>query len=75
MTPLWAAMYAEMHLFESNSTVRDHDSWDLPIPVGFPFCLYINWANPTLTFRLLGWSAFAGFMVLLAGWPLNSFIA
>ncbi|KAF8235354.1 hypothetical protein L208DRAFT_1257713 [Tricholoma matsutake] len=40
--------------------------------VGFPFCLYINWANPS---RLLGWSAFAGFVVLLAGWPLNSFIA
>ncbi|KAF8232530.1 hypothetical protein L208DRAFT_1271486 [Tricholoma matsutake] len=40
--------------------------------VGFPFCLYINWASPS---RLLRWSAFAGFMVLLAGWPLNSFIA
>lgn len=25
--------------------------------------------------RLLGLSAFAGFIVLLAGWPLNSFIA
>jgi hypothetical protein len=24
---------------------------------------------------LLGWSAFAGFVVLLAGWPLNSFLA
>jgi hypothetical protein len=24
--------------------------------------------------RLLGWSAFAGYLVLLAGWPLNSFI-
>ncbi|KAF8220641.1 hypothetical protein L208DRAFT_1049603, partial [Tricholoma matsutake] len=40
--------------------------------VGFPFCLYINWASPS---RLLGWSLFAGFVVLLAGWPLNSFIA
>ncbi|KAF8220228.1 hypothetical protein L208DRAFT_1335072 [Tricholoma matsutake] len=40
--------------------------------VGFPFCLYINWASPS---RLLRWSAFAGFVVLLAGWPLNSFIA
>ena len=26
-------------------------------------------------YQLLGWSAFAGFFVLLAGWPLNSFIA
>jgi hypothetical protein len=24
---------------------------------------------------LLGWSAFAGFVVLALGWPLNSFIA
>jgi hypothetical protein len=24
--------------------------------------------------RLLGWSAFAGYLVLAAGWPLNSFI-
>jgi hypothetical protein len=24
---------------------------------------------------LLGWSAFAGFLVLALGWPLNSFIA
>ncbi|RDB18199.1 ATP-dependent bile acid permease [Hypsizygus marmoreus] len=26
-------------------------------------------------YQLLGWSAFAGFIVLLAGWPLNSYIA
>jgi hypothetical protein len=25
--------------------------------------------------RLLGWSAFAGFVVILAGWPLNNFLA
>ncbi len=29
----------------------------------------------TLSHRLLGLSAFAGFLILLAGWPLNSFIA
>ncbi|KAG5653253.1 hypothetical protein H0H81_001510 [Sphagnurus paluster] len=29
----------------------------------------------TFLYQLLGWSAFAGFVVLLAGWPLNSFIA
>jgi hypothetical protein len=26
-------------------------------------------------YRLLGWSAFAGFFVLVLGWPLNSYIA
>jgi hypothetical protein len=26
-------------------------------------------------FRLMGWAAFAGFVVLLAGWPLNNFLA
>ncbi|EIW82712.1 multidrug resistance-associated ABC transporter [Coniophora puteana RWD-64-598 SS2] len=26
-------------------------------------------------YNVLGWSAFAGFVVLLAGWPLNSFVA
>ncbi|KAL0058578.1 hypothetical protein AAF712_014741 [Marasmius tenuissimus] len=30
-------------------------------------CLYL--------YQLLGWSAFAGFAVLLAGWPLNTFLA
>lgn len=25
--------------------------------------------------RLLGWSAFAGFIVLVIGWPLNSYVA
>ncbi|KAI5116711.1 hypothetical protein M0805_003223 [Coniferiporia weirii] len=29
----------------------------------------------TFLYQLLGWSAFAGFLVLLLGWPLNSFIA
>lgn len=29
----------------------------------------------TFLYQLLGWSAFAGFIVLIAGWPLNSFIA
>ncbi len=24
--------------------------------------------------RLLGWSAFAGFVILVLGWPLNSFL-
>ncbi len=26
-------------------------------------------------YSLLGWSAFAGFFVLVLGWPLNSYIA
>ncbi|KAH8112505.1 hypothetical protein DFH11DRAFT_1608110 [Phellopilus nigrolimitatus] len=29
----------------------------------------------TFLYQLLGWSAFAGFLVLFAGWHLNSFIA
>lgn len=28
----------------------------------------------TDTHRLLGWSAFTGFLVLIVGWPLNSFL-
>ena len=26
-------------------------------------------------YRLLGWSAFAGLLVLVVGWPLNNFVA
>ncbi|PFH45713.1 hypothetical protein AMATHDRAFT_158119 [Amanita thiersii Skay4041] len=29
----------------------------------------------TYLYQLLGWSAFAGFFVLIAGWPLNSWVA
>ncbi|KIY50596.1 hypothetical protein FISHEDRAFT_39032 [Fistulina hepatica ATCC 64428] len=29
----------------------------------------------TYLYKLMGWSAFAGFVVLIAGWPLNSLIA
>ncbi|KAJ6577612.1 multidrug resistance-associated ABC transporter [Mycena capillaripes] len=29
----------------------------------------------TFLYALLGWSAFAGFVVLLVGWPLNSYVA
>ncbi|KAJ7764128.1 hypothetical protein DFH07DRAFT_1059163 [Mycena maculata] len=29
----------------------------------------------TFLYGLLGWSAFAGFVVLLVGWPLNSYVA
>ena len=25
--------------------------------------------------RLLGWSAFVGFLVLIVGWPLNNYVA
>ncbi|KAF5378578.1 hypothetical protein D9615_007121 [Tricholomella constricta] len=39
---------------------------------GAPFEIIIA---GTFLYQLLGWSAFAGFTVLLAGWPLNSFIA
>ncbi|KAJ8489168.1 hypothetical protein ONZ45_g13681 [Pleurotus djamor] len=39
---------------------------------GAPFEIIIG---SIFLYQLLGWSAFAGFIVLLAGWPLNSFIA
>ncbi|KAF8220884.1 multidrug resistance-associated ABC transporter [Tricholoma matsutake] len=39
---------------------------------GAPFEILIA---GTFLFQLLGWSAFAGFVVLIAGWPLNSYIA
>jgi ABC-type multidrug transport system fused ATPase/permease subunit len=34
----------------------------------------INSCTSPLIYSLLGISAFAGFIVLLAGWPLNSFV-
>jgi len=44
-----------------------------------PVCMFpISLLTPVfirLNLRLLGLSAFAGFVVLIAGWPLNSFIA
>ncbi|KAF9459383.1 multidrug resistance-associated ABC transporter [Collybia nuda] len=39
---------------------------------GAPFEILIA---GTFLFQLLGWSAFAGFFVLIVGWPLNSFVA
>ncbi|KAJ7468712.1 hypothetical protein FB451DRAFT_1560403 [Mycena latifolia] len=38
---------------------------------GAPFELVFG---SVFLYQLLGWSAFAGFVVLLAGWPLNSYI-
>ena len=32
------------------------------------------WSGAKCDFSLLGWSAFAGFLVLALGWPLNSYI-
>ncbi|KAF8060200.1 multidrug resistance-associated ABC transporter [Lyophyllum atratum] len=39
---------------------------------GAPFEILIA---GTFLYQLLGWSAFSGFFILLAGWPLNSYIA
>jgi len=39
---------------------------------GAPFEILIA---ATFLFQMLGWSAFAGFLILLAGWLLNSYIA
>jgi Trk-type K+ transport system membrane component len=44
----------------------------LPIQVRSISCEHDFIINSTL--RLLGWSAFAGFVVLIVGWPLNSFL-
>ncbi|KAH9924948.1 multidrug resistance-associated ABC transporter [Amylocystis lapponica] len=39
---------------------------------GAPFELLIA---GTFLYQLLGWSAFAGFVVIIVGWPLNNFVA
>ncbi|GLB44359.1 putative ABC transporter transmembrane region [Lyophyllum shimeji] len=39
---------------------------------GAPFEIIIA---GTFLYQLLGWSAFSGFFILLAGWPLNSYVA
>ncbi|KAL0952989.1 hypothetical protein HGRIS_007200 [Hohenbuehelia grisea] len=39
---------------------------------GAPFEIIIA---SVFLYQLLGWSAFAGFIVLVAGWPLNNFVA
>ncbi|KAF4588529.1 hypothetical protein EYR40_010081 [Pleurotus pulmonarius] len=39
---------------------------------GAPFEIIIG---SVFLYQMLGWSAFAGFIVLLAGWPLNSWVA
>ncbi|KAJ8589109.1 P-loop containing nucleoside triphosphate hydrolase protein [Rhizopogon salebrosus TDB-379] len=39
---------------------------------GGPFEIIIA---TTFLYNILGWSAFAGFIVLVAGWPLNSYVA
>jgi hypothetical protein len=43
----------------------------LPLPVSYKNAYS---TNVKCCCRLLGWSAFAGFAVLLLGWPLNSFL-
>jgi hypothetical protein len=44
-------------------------------PPSSPFPHILNPTPTPFPSRLLGWSAFAGFVVLIAGWPLNSYIA
>ena len=56
------------------SSFRTTHRWCIPISVSqnvIPICSRFSFD----LCRLLGLSAFAGFIVLLAGWPLNSFIA
>jgi hypothetical protein len=42
---------------------------------GKPLTVTYSWRVLRGGHSLLGWSAFAGFLVLVLGWPLNSFIA
>jgi hypothetical protein len=51
-------------------SVRDYHCHDLPLQLRKSDV----WDLPSI-YNLLGLSAFAGFVVLLAGWPLNSYVA
>lgn len=57
-----------------NSTFRDHNCYNIPIQVSPCMILLESHTTHTYFQRLLGWSAFAGYAILIAGWPLNSFI-
>jgi hypothetical protein len=51
--------------------IRDHYRVFLPLSVSHRYVYPTHARNGC---RLLGWSAFAGFVILLLGWPLNSFL-
>lgn len=58
---------SSMHL----RSIRDHHRVFLPLSVSHRNVYPTHARNCC---RLLGWSAFAGFVILLLGWPLNSFL-
>jgi hypothetical protein len=51
--------------------IRDYYRVYLPLSVSHRNFYFVHARNCC---RLLGWSAFAGFVILLLGWPLNSFL-
>ena len=55
----------------NSRSIRDHYRVLLPLSVSYRD-VYPTHARTCC--RLLGWSAFAGFFILLLGWPLNSFL-
>jgi hypothetical protein len=57
------------------SSLRNFNWWSILIPVSQNITPFFPFQFSFDSCRLLGLSAFAGFIVLLAGWPLNSFLA
>lgn len=57
------------------STPRNCDRRNVPLPVSSIPELTLQNELLTFSYRLLGLSAFAGFGILILGWPLNSFLA
>ena len=55
----------------NSRSIRDRYRVHLPLSVSYRI-VYPTHARTRC--RLLGWSAFAGFAILLLGWPLNSFL-
>ena len=56
-----------------NSAVGGNICHHILVPVSHPGFSSMS-RSKMWFYRLLGWSTFAGYLVLLAGWPLNSFI-
>ncbi|KAG7085320.1 hypothetical protein E1B28_013860 [Marasmius oreades] len=61
-----------VNLMAGDATVVNGACTGLYLIYGCPFEIILGCAY---LYQLLGWSAFAGFAVLLAGWPLNTLLA
>jgi ABC-type multidrug transport system fused ATPase/permease subunit len=64
---LWFKSGSSIH----SRSIRDHYCMFLPLSVSYR---NVYPTHAKICFSLLGWSAFAGFVILLLGWPLNSFL-